>query len=125
MDNPAVYPVIRSMYICVRDMERAVAFYEEFLGAPPAERDAIYSVFDLGGFLLGLFAFEKVGEAHTFGSSCLPSIEVASETILMEKIKRVTVVFGPKTIGRFLVAECLDSEGNRLEITAVTEKKDE
>ena len=122
MDRPERYPVIRSMYICVRNMERAIAFYEQFLGAPPVERDAVYSVFDVSGFRLGLFAFEKMGEAHTFGDNCLPSIEVESEEILMEKLDGVTVVFGPKQIGPYLVAEILDSEGNRLEITAGREK---
>lgn len=118
MDHPAQYPVIRSLYVCVCNMERAIAFYEQFLDAPPVERDAVYSVFDVGGFRLGLFAFEKMGEAHTFGNNCLPSIELASEEILKQKLRNVTVVFGPKTIGRFRVAEILDSEGNRLEITS-------
>ena len=122
MDRPERYPVIRSMYICVHNMERAIAFYEQFLDAPPVERDAIYSVFDVGGFRLGLFAFEKMGEAHTFGNNCLPSIEVGSGEILREKLNSVTVVFGPKQIGPYLVAEFLDSEGNRLEITAGREK---
>ena len=56
-------------------------------------------------------------------NNCLPSIEVGSEEILREKLNRVTVVFGPKPIGRLLVAEFLDSEGNRLEITAGMEKE--
>ena len=123
MDTPSIFPVILSMYICVRNMERAINFYEQLLGTPPAERDDVYSVFDVGGFRLGLFAFEKMGEAHTFGDNCLPSIEMPSEKLLVEKLKGVTVVFGPKRIGRFLVAEFLDSEGNRLEITTETEKK--
>lgn len=32
-----------SLYLCVRDMERAIAFYEALLGCPAAQRDEIYS----------------------------------------------------------------------------------
>lgn len=117
-DVAPLNPIIRSAYLCVQDMERAVAFYRRFLEVEPVEKDQIYSVFDVGGFRLGLFAYEKMGEAHTFGDNCLPSIEVGSEAKLREKLKDVEVVYGPKKIGRFLVAEILDSEGNRIEITA-------
>ncbi len=55
--------------------------------------------------------------------NCLPSIEVGSEEILREKLNSTTAVFGPTPIGHFLVAEFLDSEGNRLEITARMEKE--
>lgn len=114
-------PVIRSAYLCVQDMERAIAFYRRFLEIEPVEKDEIYSVFDVAGFRLGLFAYEKMGEAHTFGDNCLLSIEVGSEANLREKLKNVEVVYGPKPIGRFLVVEILDCEGNRIEITAQRE----
>lgn len=50
---------IRSLYLCVLDMERAIAFYEDFFERPVTTRDSIYSVFEINGFRLGLFAFEK------------------------------------------------------------------
>ena len=69
---------IRSLYLCVRDMERAVRFYEDFLERLVTCKDELYSVFDISGFRLGLFAYEKAGENHIFGSNCLPSLEVDS-----------------------------------------------
>jgi predicted enzyme related to lactoylglutathione lyase len=105
------------MYLCVRDMERAIHFYRRFLEASPIEKDEIFSVFDVGGFRLGLFAYGKMGEAHTFGDNCLPSIEVESETRFLAKLQTVEVVYGPKPIGCYLVAEFIDSEGNRIELT--------
>ena len=116
-----LYPVIRSMYLCVREMERAVAFYRRFLEAEPVERDEIYSVFNVGGLRLGLFAYKKMGEAHSFGDNCLPSIEVESEKQFLEKLQTVEVVYGPKPIGNILVAEFIDSEGNRIELTTQRE----
>lgn len=50
---------IKSCYICVKDMDRAVAFYETFFEQPVTEKDDIYSVFDIEGFRFGLFAYEK------------------------------------------------------------------
>lgn len=66
---------LRSMYLCVNDMERAIRFYEDFLERPAVVRDEIYSVFEIDGFRLGLFAYQKAGENHAFGRNCLPSIE--------------------------------------------------
>jgi len=51
---------LKSLYICVRD---------------------------INGFRFGLFAFEKKGEVHEFGSNCLPSLSVNSLTVLETKIE--------------------------------------
>ena len=65
---------ISSLYICVRDMQRAIEFYEQLFDMPVTEKDDVYSVFEVGSFRFGLFAYEKKGEPHEFGSNCLPSI---------------------------------------------------
>ena len=44
---------IASLYICVKDMKRAVRFYESFFDMPVTEYDEIYSVFDINGFRFG------------------------------------------------------------------------
>lgn len=41
---------VKSLYLCVRDMERAIRFYEAFLEQPVTEKDELYSVFDIHGF---------------------------------------------------------------------------
>lgn len=46
---------IRSAYICVRDMERAIKFYEGFFEKEVLKRDELYSVFDIAGFRIGFF----------------------------------------------------------------------
>lgn len=48
-------------------------------------KDDIYSVFAIGGFRLGLFAYKMMGEERTYGSNCLPSIEVESLELLNQK----------------------------------------
>lgn len=115
---------IRSLYLCVFDMKRAINFYEAFFEQPVTVQNDVYSVFDIDGFRLGLFAFEKVQEPHTFGTNCLPSIEVESIEVLKRKLKSLRTVFPVTQIGSNWVSEFEDSESNHIEMTApVVENK--
>lgn len=109
---------IGSLYICVKDMDRAIKFYENFFEQPVTERDEIYSVFSINGFRFGLFAYKTVNEKHTFGSNCLPSIHVENFDILSAKIKDSEICFPLTKIGKNWVVEFVDSEGNHIEMTA-------
>ncbi|MBO4887202.1 MAG: VOC family protein [Firmicutes bacterium] len=109
---------IASLYICVKDMERAVRFYEEFFGQPVTEKDSVYSVFDINGFRFGLFAYQKMKEDHTFGSNCLPSVGVPDVQVLRAKLEGKEICFPLTRIKDNWVAEFVDSEGNHIEITA-------
>lgn len=109
---------LSSLYLCVTDMERAIAFYEALLEQPVTQQDEIYSVFDIGGFRMGLFAFEKKNEVHSFGSNCLPSIGWEDLASLQSKLEGQTLCFPLTCIGPNWVAEIIDSEGNHIEMTA-------
>ncbi len=109
---------IGSLYICVKDMDRAIAFYEAFFEQHVTEKDDIYSVFDVSGFRFGLFAYEKMNEKHVFGSNCLPSVSVENVDALNEKIRDKKLCFPLARIGKNWVAEFVDSEGNHIEVTA-------
>ena len=109
---------ISSLYICVKDMERAIRFYEDFFDQPVTERDDIYSVFDIDGFRYGLFAFQMMNEMHSFGSNCLPSISFENVSILRTKLEGKEICFPLTQIKGNWVAEFVDSEGNHIEVTA-------
>lgn len=109
---------IGSLYLCVKDMERAIKFYENFFEKEVTEKDDIYSVFDINGFRVGLFAFEKMKEEHTYGSNCLPSISVENIDVLQRKIQSLELCFPLTRIRNNWVAEFIDSEGNHIELTA-------
>ena len=109
---------IDSLYICVKDMNRAILFYEQLFEQPVTEQNDVYSVFDVNGFRFGLFAHEKTGEKHTFGNSCLPSISFESREELEKKLSGKEICFPLTQIKRNWVAEIVDSEGNHIEITA-------
>nr|WP_235821946.1 VOC family protein [Angelakisella massiliensis] len=74
-------------------MERAIQFYQDFFEEEVTVKDDIYSIFDINGFRLGLFAFEKMNEKHSFGSNCLPSIDVESLDILKRKVENLELCF--------------------------------
>ena len=109
---------IKSLYVCVNDMKRAINFYTNFFEVKPVKEDNIYSVFDINGFRYGLFAYKEMNEEHSFGSNCLPSIEVDDIKILKEKISHLEICFPLTKIGNNWVCEFVDSEGNHIELTA-------
>ena len=50
---------IASLYICVKDMNRALSFYERLFGMPVTEKDEIYSDFEVGSFRFVMVVYEK------------------------------------------------------------------
>lgn len=57
-------------------------------------------------------------EEHTYGSNCLPSIEVESLELLNQKLAGLELCFPLTKIKDNWVAEFVDSEGNHIEMTA-------
>ena len=115
---------INSLYLCVKNMDRAINFYENFFEQKVTEKSDVYSVFDVNGFRLGLFAFEKMNESHTFGSNCLPGISVDSLSSMQAKLRGKSIYFPITRINDNFVAEFIDSEGNHIEITATYKLND-
>ncbi len=108
---------IKSLYICVNDMKRAIEFYKELFKKEPLIIDEIYSIFNINGFRFGLFNYKKVKEKHTFGSNCIPSIEINNIKELKEIIKNKEICFPLTEIGNNWVVEIVDSENNHIELT--------
>ena len=109
---------IASLYICVKDMERAIGFYEAFFDQTVKERDETYSMFDVDGFRFGLFAYQNMNEKHSFGSNCLPSVSFDNAEDLKVKLEGREICFPLTRIKDNWVAEFIDSEGNHIEVTA-------
>jgi predicted enzyme related to lactoylglutathione lyase len=110
---------INSLYICVKDMNRAVDFYEKLFGQKVSEKDPVYSVFVINGFRYGLFANHEVKESKQWGNNCLPSFSVNDIELFkrrLEQLKR-PIVFPMTIIGKNKVLEFTDTEGNDVEIT--------
>ncbi|WP_088186722.1 VOC family protein [Desulfosporosinus sp. FKA] len=110
---------INSLYVCVKDMERAIDFYERLLEQKVTERNEIYSVFNISGFRYGLFANQKMNEKKTWGNNCLPSFEVNDINLIQMRLEELNcpIIFPLTIIGKNKVLEFKDSEGNDIEIT--------
>lgn len=109
---------LNSLYICVKDMKRAIEFYENFLEQPVYIKDEVFSIFELDGFRFCLFNNSKAGEKVSWGDNCLPSFEVNDIDILIEKLKELNaeIVFPLTQINNNWVLEFKDSEGNDIEV---------
>ena len=46
---------LNSLYICVKDMNRAIDFYEKLLEQSVEKRDEVFIVFNINGFRFLLF----------------------------------------------------------------------
>ncbi|NFA61790.1 VOC family protein [Clostridium sporogenes] len=110
---------LKSLYVCVKNMKRAIEFYENLLRQKVTEKNDIYSVFDINGFRYGLFANEKMNEIKKWGNNCLPSFEVSNIDLVLKKLEQLNckIVFTLSIIGKNQVLEFTDSEGNDIEIT--------
>lgn len=116
---------INSLYICVKDMERAIHFYERFLEWPVSVRDDVFSIFDIKGFRFCLFNNQKMNENVIWGDNCLPSFEVSNMDRLLKKLKVLgaEIVFPLTKINSNWVLEFKDSEGNDIEVYCKTESE--
>ena len=111
---------LKSLYVCVNNMERAINFYENLLNQSVTERGEVYSVFDINGFRYGLFAYEKMNEHHIHGNNCLPSLEVDNIHLFLKKLDNMDcqIVFPLTKKHKNWVLEFVDSEGNHIEATS-------
>lgn len=109
---------LNSLYICIKDMERAIHFYERFFEQPVCVRDEVFSIFDIKGFRFCLFNNQKVNESVKWGDNCLPSFEVNDMDRLLEKLRTLEaeIVFPLTRINSNWVLEFKDSEGNDIEV---------
>lgn len=106
-----------SLYICVKDMDRAINFYEKLLEINVEVKDQVFSIFNIKGFRFCLFNNEKVNENKSWGDSCLPSFRVNDIFKLIERLKELNsdVIFPLTKINDSWVLEFEDSERNSIE----------
>ena len=117
---------LNSLYICVKDMDCAINFYENFLEQSVFKKDKILSIFNIKGFRFCLFNNSEVDEKVIWGDNCLPSFEVNDINEIIEKLKFLDreIVFPLTKIGDNWVLEFKDTEGNDIEVySKINEKK--
>lgn len=115
---------INSLYICVKDMKRAIDFYEHFLGQEVTVKDNIFSIFEIDGFRFCLFNNQAVNETVRWGDNCLPSFEVDDIYAVYERVigLNCSIAYQLKQIGDNMVFEFTDPEGNDIEVYAKAQR---
>lgn len=110
--------ILNSLYICVKNMDRAINFYEIFFEQSVDKRDEVFSIFNFKGFRFCLFNNSKVNESVIWGDNCLPSFEVNNIKLVTQKLENLgaEIAFPLTKINNNWVLEFKDSEGNDIEI---------
>ena len=109
---------LNSAYLCVKDMDRAIKFYERFLNQKADVKDKVFSKFYFKGFRLCLFNPKEVNEKVVYGDNCLLSFEVNDINSLIKKLKRlrIEIVYPLTKISNNWILEFRDTEGNDIEV---------
>lgn len=113
------------VYVSVKDMDRAIKFYEDLLGMKITHREEnTWADFDLGnGCFLGLIDPKIISDKRIVGNNAIPVFFADDVDVVFEKIKKwgVKITFPPEDLAfttyRYYCFECEDTEGNLIEIT--------
>lgn len=107
---------LNSCYICVKDMQRAINFYEKILKHNVVDQNK--GLFIVDGIRFCLYDYQKFSDEVCFGDSCLPSFEVDDIESFIETLKRMNanIIFPLTKIDNNMVLEFEDSEGNNIEV---------
>ena len=111
-------------YVSVKDMDRAIAFYEDLLDMKVSHREENqWADFDMGnGCYFGLIDLKIISEKRIVGNNCIPAFRSDDVDGIFEKVKKykVKITFEPTDLAfttyRYYCFECEDTEGNLIEI---------
>lgn len=112
------------IYVSVKDMNRAIEFYEDLLGMKIKHREEnTWADFDVGGgFYLGLINPKIISDKRIVGNNAIPVFFADDVDAVFEKVKKwkVKILFPPKDLPYtdypYRCFECEDTEGNIIEI---------
>ncbi len=108
---------IGAIYITVKDMDRAISFYEKVLGQKVTEKDKRMSSFVIDGGTLLLYDSKSDGEKVKFGNNVVVTFEV-DDLDAIQKIttaKKCEVIMPVSDLGKYKIFQVKDLEGNLIE----------
>ncbi|MBU0470387.1 MAG: VOC family protein [Nanoarchaeota archaeon] len=112
------------VYVSVKDMNRAIRFYEDLLEMKITNREEnTWADFDLGkGFYLGLINPKIISNKRVVGNNTIPVFFTDDVDAVFEKVKKhkVKIIFPPEDLKftdyPYRCFHCEDTEGNIIEI---------
>jgi predicted enzyme related to lactoylglutathione lyase len=110
-------PQIKAIYITVKDMNRAVKFYEDVFDVKVSSKSDMMSSFDFENISFLLFDPSIDNEKVSIGNNVIPNIEVEDINKMLElvKSKDCKIVMPLKKIETYLIFQIEDTEGNVIE----------
>jgi len=110
-------PQIKAIYVAVKDMDRAVKFYEDIFDVKVSSKDERMSSFDFDNITFLLFNPKIDGEKVTSGNNVVPNIEVEDINKMLNfvKSKECEIVMPLEKIEKYLIFQIKDTEGNIIE----------
>jgi predicted enzyme related to lactoylglutathione lyase len=108
---------IDSLYVGVKDMKRAISFYEKLFGKKAEEASERFTSFDISGMTFALYNSKKDGAEMRFGNNCVPNIQVEDAYKEYERIQFIggKPLDGMEEIEGMKIFQFLDTEGNVIE----------
>lgn len=110
---------LNSLYICVKDMHRAIRFYEKFLQQRSSNPEK--GLFIVDGIRLCMYDYGKFNDTVLFGNSCLPRFETKNIDCVVKKLEELSakIVLPPTNKCGCTVLRFEDSEGNTIEVYSI------
>ena len=110
-------PQIKAIYVSVKDMDRAVKFYEEIFDVKVSFQRERMSSFNFDNISFLLFNPNIDGETVSSGNNIVPNIEVedVNKMLKLVKDKEYKIVMPLEKIDKYLIFQIKDTEGNVIE----------
>jgi len=116
-------PQIKSIYVAVKDMDRAVKFYEDIFDVQASSKDNRMSSFEFDNITFLLYNPKSDNEAISMGNNVVPNIQVEDINKMLEliKSKNCEIVLPLEKIGKYNLFQAKDTEGNVIEFYQLLE----
>ncbi len=114
-------PQIKAIYVAVKDMDRAVKFYEGIFDVKISSKNERMSSFDFDNITFLLYNPKIDKETISSGNNVIPNIEVENVNELLDliKLKGCEIVMPLEKIGKYVLFQAKDTEGNIIEFYQV------
>lgn len=112
---------LNSVYLAVKNMKRAVAFYEKILGRKVKFYDFQMSIFELSNISFLLFDPKYGSEKISFGNNAIVNFEVKNikEAQKFIKHQKCKIVMALAKVNQYYIFQVKDPEGNIIEFYQV------
>ena len=110
-------PQIKAIYISVKNMNRAVKFYEEIFDVKISSKGERMSSFNFDNISFLLFNPNIDGETVSSGNNVVPDIEVEDVNKILKLVKDrgCKIIMPLEKIDKYLIFQTKDTEGNVIE----------